>query len=247
VTRRDRWFETHDLEHLRATQGQEWVDKWVGDMLDFQKRLPCPLYMFYPRPDLFKNVKAIDPEPIKEKYGSFFLTSSMAWQLALFLEEVAPNRKAPKGTILGMYGVELDFGTEYRDQRAGVRHFLQLARQFGIETKLFNAGGIVYEPNPYPFYVQDPMVEKLNFRLVGINKDLEAAINSRNQIREKYYTAKGRLQEVAEKEDPDHARIEALTKELDQAQETGEHIQNNLERLEGAKGEIEYMLDYMRP
>lgn len=247
VTRRDRWFETHNLDHLRLSQGSEFADGWIKDMLSFQERLPCPLYMFFPRPDLFNDVREIRPEPYQEKYGSFFLTSSIAWQLAMFLEEVAPNGKAPKGTQLGMYGVELDFGTEYRGQRSGVRHFLQLARHFGVELTLFNGGGLVYEPTPYPFWTEEPMIEKLRFRLGGIAKDLGAAVKSRDQCREKYHETKGRLREVSEAKDPDHERIEALTKELDQALETGEQVQNKIEFLEGAKSEIEYMLDYQTP
>jgi len=247
VTRRDRWFETHNLDHLRATQGDEWTDGWIKDMKDFEKRLPCPLYMFFPKPDLFGRVHDINADYYREKFGSFFLTSSMAWQLAIFLDEVAPNGKAPKGTKLGMYGVELDFGTEYRGQRSGVRHFLQLARHFGIETVLFNAGGLVYEPTPYPFWTEDPLVEKLKFRLNGIAKDMDAILKSRTHCREKYYTAKGRLQEASEAKPPDHDRIDALTKELDQALETGEQIQNKIEFMEGAKSELEYMLDYQTP
>ena len=91
------------------------------------------------------------------------------------------------------------------------------------------------------------MIEKLRFRLGGIAKDLGAAVKSRDQCREKYHETKGRLREVSEAKDPDHERIEALTKELDQALETGEQVQNRIEFMEGAKSEIEYMLDYQTP
>ena len=247
VTRRDRWFETHNLDHLRLTQGDEWTDKWIENIKASQKRVPCPLYMFFPEPTLFERVCSIETDYYREKYGSFFLTSSMAWQLAIFLDEVAPNGKAPKGTQLAMYGVELDFGSEYRGQRSGIRHFLQLARHFGIETVLWGAGGLIFEPEPYPFWTENPLIEKLKFRLDGVKRETNDLTKARNDARSQYHETKGRLKEIAESEKPDPARIEVLQNQLDQIQEQGEITQNKLEFLEGAQGEIEYILDYHTP
>ena len=146
-----------------------------------------------------------------------------------------------------MYGVELDFGTEYREQRAGVRHFLQLAEHMGVELTLWSGGGLVYDPLPYPHWTEQPLVQKMKFRRDNIEKESEDLKSNIEKVRAQYHETKGRLREVSEQKEPDFDRIELLQKQLDQIEETGNSIQKKYDFCRGAKHEMDYMKDYMSP
>lgn len=77
-----------------------------------------------------------------EKYGRVWFSSSIAYAMALALEEGV--------TDLGIYGIDLESGEEYQSQWTGAKYFLTLARLAGVTCYLPAGCGLLRDPNPYP-------------------------------------------------------------------------------------------------
>lgn len=126
LPRTDRHFEIHGTEALTKRGYMEWlagVDVW-----SFQPIIA--IATIYPR------------ARIEARFGTEFLTSTIAWMQALAIDE---------GTdVIGLWGVEMAIDEEYRAQRPGVKHFMGMARELGIETVLPNGCTLLDEPPSYP-------------------------------------------------------------------------------------------------
>ena len=158
VTRANRWFELHRLEGENKDFKANWrksVNKFIGDL---------PLYMFYPEHGLGPGVAAYPYEHIVERFGTYFMTSSFSWMLAMAIDELRPENGEPVQGEIATYGVDMEYGTEYRQQRAGFRHFIDLARVLGIRVSRFLDSGLSFEPVPYPMWQDDPLIAKLETR-----------------------------------------------------------------------------------
>lgn len=226
ITRCTRWFEIHRLDGLH--DGPEWrplLKKWAKD---------CEMVMFWPEP-LGPRIYQYPVPEIKAKFGTYFMTSTIAWMLALAIHE---HVKTPVSEI-GVWGVDMEFGTEYAQQRAGVRHFLELARFAGIPTRLVIDGGLCYEPVPYPFWMDDPLTQKLKLRRDGA----VAEIAQRRRVVE---FSENRLAWIdgalSGNDNPEalHKEREGMIKKLPLLREEISHY-------EGAVEEIDWQSDYLRP
>lgn len=113
----DRWFQLHDDAVIDGNAGHA---AWLAA----QEK---PVYLQSPRADIPKALTYPLPA-MTAKYGTWFFTSSIAFMLALALEE-GPEE-------IGLWGVEMADETEYGSQKNGVRFFLQLARMRGIKVTL---------------------------------------------------------------------------------------------------------------
>lgn len=89
-----------------------------------------PANVVYPKAQMFA------------KYGQTWFTSSIAYAIALALEDNV--------TDLGIWGIDLESGEEYRKQYAGARHFIDLARLAGVNVYMPKGCGMLREPSPYP-------------------------------------------------------------------------------------------------
>jgi len=159
VTRADRWFELHRL----SGEPQGWAKKWRESMREFTHDIP-EVFMFYPEYDLAPNVLKYPHETIAARFGTFFMTSTFSWMMAMAIDELRPIGGEPVDGEISIFGVEMEHGTEWGQQRAGFRHFIDLARVLGIRVSLMASGGLAYEPVPYPFWQDDPLMSKLELR-----------------------------------------------------------------------------------
>ena len=82
-------------------------------------------------------------------------------EMALAIAELRPKDGPPVEGEIGIWGVEMEHGTEYREQRVGFRHFIDLAKEIGIPVTRLVSGGLAYEPVPSPFWQDDPLLSKL--------------------------------------------------------------------------------------
>ena len=242
ITRCTRWFEIHRLDGLR--DGPEWrplLRKWAKD---------CELVMFWPEP-LGPRVLEYPVSEIKDEYGTFFMTSSFSWMLALAIHEHRNGRPIAE---VGIWGVDMEYGTEYREQRAGLRHFTALARTYGIPTRLLVNGGVIYEPVPYPFWQDDPLLEKLAHKrriaaadMKTKTRALEAAENRINQllaIMDEITTAAsaGHYEEGAA-----HERLAKLERERSGLVSSLPALQRDVAFLEGCIDVVDWQTDYLKP
>lgn len=126
--RYDLWFEIHDLEHLLKSYPEymEWLkENKKTVMRDEYPEYGATKFPFW--------------ELVRE-FGPYFFTSSIAYMMAYAIKQ------NPK--VIGLYGVEMSHKSEYHSQRHGCHHFIQVARDRGIEV-IAPGSGIL---TPTPFY-----------------------------------------------------------------------------------------------
>lgn len=189
-TRATRWYEIHRLDGTFKKPGE--ADHWRKELtrqcahqvMGDDNSAPVPLKMFYPE----EGLGDLSPYPVQEitdRFGTFFMTSTFSWMLAEAINEIAPRGKfAEPGTVIGVWGIEMEYGTEYTHQRAGFRHFAKLAYHLGIDVQLRIAGGLIYEPVPYPFWQDAPHIAKLEERLAEASRNALMKEDAVRQARE---------------------------------------------------------------
>ena len=153
LKRATRWIEAHRL----AGEPQAWANEWRRIISTFADE--TEVLMFYPEP-LGKKVRLFPVEEIQHRFGSYFMTSTFAWAMALAIHEMAPpGQRAVPGDTIMICGVDMEYGTEYREQRVGFRHMIQVASHFGIAIERIVDSGLSFEPVPYPFWQDDPVLK----------------------------------------------------------------------------------------
>ncbi len=165
VTRATRWYEVHRL----AGNCESWVSVWKKQALSFNGEID--IYMHYPEPG-FGRVFPYPVDHIMQRFGTHFLTSSFAWMMAHAIDEMCPAGGEPTPGEIAIYGVDMEGGSEYRQQRAGFHHFIDLARVLGVRVTRLASSGISYEPIPYPMSQDDPLLNKLDKRQVHARNKL---------------------------------------------------------------------------
>ncbi len=165
MTRATRWYEVHRL----AGNSETWVEEWRKQALSWNGE--CDIYMHYPEPG-FGNVQAYPIDHIMQRFGTHFFTSSLAWMMAHAIDEMRPHEGEAVPGEIAIYGVDMEGAHEYRQQRAGLYHFMELARELGIRITRLASSGISYEPIPYPMWQDDPLLNKLDKRQVQARERL---------------------------------------------------------------------------
>lgn len=91
---------------------------------------------------MFETNKVIPRQFLEEKYGRTWFMSSISWLFAQAIEDGA--------TDIGLWGIDLEAGEERVSQFLGCRHFIDFARNVGINVHLPAGCGLTREPTPYP-------------------------------------------------------------------------------------------------
>lgn len=251
VTRANRWFELHCLDG----EPPEWAAAWRKEMKRFTGDIPEVL-MFWPEPDLAPPgvVKRYQHEAIVKRFGSYFMTSTFAWMIALAIDEMRPlgpdgfARAHNNGDTIMIRGVDMEGGSEYRQQRDGFRHFIEVAKALGIEVERDVAGGLIFEPTPYPFWMDEPHIQKLERRGKQVSDGI--ARNTETLEMAKLLLAQNRaiLYELDAIKQPDYdeaKRREALVTEMTALQKSERKAMDELIAHRAVGAEIDWHLDYL--
>ena len=244
TTRATRWFELHRLEG----EGPDWAAKWRKSLKIYTD--DCELWMMYPEFDLAETVIVYPSETISERFGTYFMTSSFAWMMALAIDELRPLNGKPTDGVIGVWGVEMEYGTEYRQQRAGMRHFLDLAKQLGIGVARLVSGGLAYEPVPYPMWQDDPLQNKLEKRHDITERELGRLDKSIRMTRSMLAQNRSVMEELSNAEKPEYdlqARMEEVDKEYHDLLSTSSDISKEIVGLEAIGREQIWLQDYLQP
>ncbi len=208
------------------------------------------LLMFYPEPDLGPRVTAYPAERITARFGTYFMTSTFAWMMALAIDEMCPQGDKWVPGEIGIWGVEMEYGTEYRQQRAGFRHFIDLARILGIKVTQLASSGLAYEPVPYPMWQDDPLLNKLELRSEQTRKRLADYDGSLRITRSMIAQNKAVMEEIGRSKQKGYRRAERLAeldKETTNLMETSAKLSRDITESEGANEEQRWLLDYLSP
>lgn len=251
VTRANRWFELHRLDG----EPKDWADSWRETMKEFTKDIPEVL-MFYPEKDLAPNVTKYPLERIKNRFGTYFMTSTFSWMMALAIDEMRPlgpdgfARGYDNGDTIMVRGVDMEFGTEYAHQRSGFRHFIEVAQSLGIKVDRDVGGGLVFEPCPYPFWQDDPQLNKLERRNKDCVDHIHRLSDSLRSTGILIAQNRAALLEVDEFEKPDYdkdARRKMFQAEIAALEKSGDQMMKQLIAFEAVDGEQKWQLSYLRP
>jgi len=113
----DRFFELHRWE-----PGVSW---FPPGYVEFLRNFEGPV-MMTAKVESVKNCTLLDVDGLVAKYGPYFFTSSIAWMIAMAIEEGADK--------IALYGVDMGASTEYKDQRLGCQYMCMVAKSLGIEV-----------------------------------------------------------------------------------------------------------------
>lgn len=231
VTRANKWFELHRLE----AEPQGWVNHWRKEIRHFSD--DCELVMFYPENDLGPKVTPYPREKIERKFGTYFLTSSFAWMTALAIDM--------KPKEIAFYGVDMEFGTEYAKQRGGLRHFIGIARILGIDVTRLTSSGILFEPTPYPFIQDDPLLEKLALRRHMLEKHMTERMN--NLLLHKLGMAEANALIESWEEPKTGERLDELKEKREKLRDRISSIEKDISTTRGCQMEQEWLGGYLQP
>ena len=265
LARADRWFEIHRIDGTFPTHGE--ADSWRKILSDFTKDVP-ELWMIYPEPNLHPKVVGGWHQKIVARFDNGLLTSTFSWMMGQAIVELAPvdpdgtRHFAEPGSTISIYGVDMEYGTEYSQQRAGFRGLIELAQQLGIKVNRVRDGGLIYEPIPYPMWQDDPLLCKIARRNAEAKANLDKYNESIRLTREMIASTRGALAEldmlqapvpVLEGEDkqpkpydPVHRRIQ-LDEMLRNLMGTSASISRDLVAWEAIDGEQQYWKNYLQP
>lgn len=152
VSRIDALFELHPSGY------------WEQDP-NVKKRLAettIPLYMIKKEKDIPASIEF----PIREvsKYRTYF-TSSIALMIAFAYHSFKETGK-PKEVEL--YGIHMDSGEEYREQRPCCEYWLARMEEAGMKVKLPDGGGLMLAENIYGFEEYDPLAWGFQQRVFAV-------------------------------------------------------------------------------
>lgn len=235
VSRLDRQFELHRLDG----EGVEWATEWRSLLKEWCKGVE--IMMLYPEKDLGK-VTEYPHERITARFGTYFMTSSFAWMMALAIDEGA--------TDIALYGVDMEYGTEYSHQRTGLRHFIDLAKVLGIKVSRLSSSGIAYDPVPYPMIQDDPLLQKMGLRSAVTKNNIAAYESSLKDTEQMIAALIARQEETvladAKKYDPVERRS-ILADKLAGLYKTAENLRKDIVSNKGIESEQDWIRDYLVP
>ena len=246
--RATRWYELHSLR----AESPKWVADWCKELRDTVTR-DCDLFMIYPRDDCGPRVKPYPTERILARFGSFHMTSSFSWMMAHAIDEMVPSGSAaPPGSLIEVWGVDMEYGTEYVQQRAGFRAFMSIAHALGITVLRPAESGLSYDPVPYPMWQDDPMLCKVNLILDRIKRSMASKDNDLRKIRTMLAQSRAVMEEVqacvaAGAAYNPEARIASLATEVDGLTQSSANISREIALLEGQSEAYHHWRDYIQP
>ena len=163
----DQWFELHRWEPQvpgMLGTGKQW---YSPEYCEFMTRFKGPVWTSDPPPEV-PNAKAYPVEEMVEKYGPYFMTSSLSWMFAMALE-------TPGVTDIGLWGVDMSAQEEYEAQKSGCQYFITLATQRGIKVTVPPESDLLQPNYLYGVAENSPMMIKLTARREELQQRKAAA------------------------------------------------------------------------
>lgn len=187
------WLEVHRPEFGVVGQPETQKQWFSPEYVAWMATLPC-VFMAHPMPQIPNSV-ALPVETLVNKYGNIWFTSSLAWMMALSIEDILERRKlrgtddgnpelAPlvEGEIdtIGLYGVDMAATEEYGYQRAGCQRFIELCTILGIhvavppESDLLRTMPLYGIMESSPWHIKGLARQReLEARLAGVRNNLQ--------------------------------------------------------------------------
>jgi hypothetical protein len=157
VERADAWFEMHRWEPPVIGRPDLQVPWFSPEYCLWLKQFQGDVYMAEQLPDVPRSI-AYPWQEMVDKYGPYFMNSSLSWMFALALEQ-------PGIEEIGLWGVDMSATEEYGYQRAGCHYFITLAMQRGIKVTVPPESDLLLPKPLYGIGETHPMMIKLTARM----------------------------------------------------------------------------------
>jgi len=136
MPRTDAWFELHRWEPPVIGQPDSQKPWFSPEYVAWMASRTCPVWMYAPVPEIPRS-QALPVQALVEKFGNYFMTSSIAWMMAMAIDQILLARQQnPQHDItqdaIGLWGVDMAATEEWGFQRAGCQYFIQMANNLGI-------------------------------------------------------------------------------------------------------------------
>lgn len=173
------WFELHHLDRkMQMAQNAPYIN--------VIKKHPR-VYIAVPD-KRFPNAIVYPKDRMLEKYGNYFFTSSLAWMMAMAIEQ--------KPEWIGLWGVDMSAMEEYGYQRAGMHYFMQKAYEAGISIYIPPQSDLQMGPPLYGYKEQYPMYWKQKVRREELQERLNKARSTLEHARKEELVFMGALDDI---------------------------------------------------
>jgi len=183
------WFEMHRWEPQipgHVGTGQAWFSP---EYVEFLTRFKGPVFVADPAPPELPTAAVYPMREMIDKYGPFFMTSSLSWMFAMALE-------TPGVTEIGLWGVDMSAAEEYGYQRAGCQYFITLAIQRGIKVIVPPESDLLQPAYFYGVSETTPMMIKLTARRNELLARKQAAEQRAAQARDESLFISGAIDDL---------------------------------------------------
>lgn len=129
----------------------------------------------------------LDRDELFKRWGTIWLSSSITWAFACALDE--------KPTDIGLWGIDMESFEEHIVQFAGVRHFMEIAKERGVKITVASRSNLLRNPMPYPDRFETTLAMTLEAKAKMLEeriKRCEESVRSAIWI-EGYHTNSGNL------------------------------------------------------
>jgi hypothetical protein len=201
----DRWFQIHRIEgepgYDYVPDTRSWLEitedatrsrqeRWkIAQDPKVHKEMPpwlvetrahdAEVWLFYME-ETVRNAKQYPADEIAAKYGTYFICSTFDWMMMQAIDEMR-DTAADSDYSIEIAGIDMEFDTEYFEQRDSMHHWMDMADQLGIKVDMPVASGLALRPLPYPFSEDDPekakLVDQRNF-YVKKKKEADDALHA---------------------------------------------------------------------
>lgn len=178
LPRVDVWFELHDIDRMIADP----------NFFAFVRRLEKSQVYLQEKDDRFPRSETYPKDAIVDKYGPDFFSSTIAWMLALAIEQ--------KPEEIGLFGIDMAAKVEYAVQRPGCRYFLRIAKEQGIKITVPPQSDLLSAPALYGYYEKSSMYQKLNVRRIELSNRLKDTRSQKEAILRDEAVLEGALGDV---------------------------------------------------
>ncbi len=195
--RSDVWFEPHRwMPTAPGLPGAPGTKPWFSaDFNTFLKGHKGPVFMSQVQPSIPTSVR-IPYEDLIAKYGPYFWTSTIAYMIAMAIDQLQEKAKRGEQTAIGLWGVDMSATEEWSYQRPGCQHFIGIAMSLGINVMLPEESDLMRPPTMYGIGEHNPRHVALLARKTMIEAQKAQCAAQHNQLGQNILTMNGQLAEL---------------------------------------------------
>jgi len=195
--RSDVWFEPHRwLPTAPGKLGAAGTKPWFSpEFHAFLKAHKGPVFMTEKHEDIPTSVP-IPYAELRAKYGPYFWTSTLAYMIAMAIDDLMPRAQAGEQVAIGLWGVDMAANEEWAYQRPGCQHFIGLAMSVGINVILPEETDLMRPPTMYGIGEHHPRHIRLLARRAEIEAHRIQLVQQQDATVRSLMTVTGQLSEI---------------------------------------------------